>query len=339
MIQRLFGSGLDALAGPEVAPSFGVHFGTLPNGYGAGSPFGGAAIGGPGNPLGLDLGPVSVNPFFGLKVTKHGGKPVLTPSFDLLLSPNAKGVHDIKKLTKKLKGEPDYDYIQPFPGGIPPPGPLLPPGRPLIPPGGPPFNPPHHVPGPIHPPHHIPGPIHPPHHHPRPGPFHPPHHEPHHPHPGLIHNTEPFHPTHPHHPSIHQSPNVLPPSIAPIHSVNSPHNHHRPTTFHPSTPLGSHHHVSDANRFHSLPSSSQPQIHQHEHHHQHTHVHKHENSHSSRPTQGFNSHFSSTFGRSDSNNQVTSKTPNIIFRETVEGHNSRTPAQGDNNNRFVFPLT
>ncbi|KAK7068805.1 CLIP domain-containing serine protease [Halocaridina rubra] len=113
----LLGSGLDGFRGPAFVPSFGVNFGSLPTGVGYGpygSPHGNA------NPLGLDLGPVSVNPFVGFKVAKLDGRPILNPSLDLLVTPNAQGVHALEGIKKGLKntfglGEDEY-----YPGGYPP---------------------------------------------------------------------------------------------------------------------------------------------------------------------------------------------------------------------------
>nr|XP_045584605.1 prisilkin-39-like [Procambarus clarkii] len=119
----LGGSGLDGLKGPGLVPSFGVNFGSLPTGAGYG-PYG-SPYGGDNNPLGLDLGPVSINPFVGFKVASLDGRPILNPSLDLLVTPNAKGVHAIEGLKDKIKYgfEKDKGYGGDYPyypgGGYP----------------------------------------------------------------------------------------------------------------------------------------------------------------------------------------------------------------------------
>lgn len=120
-----FGSGLDGVIGPAVAPTFGVTFGTLPNNVP--TPFGGGGGGGgfygDNNPLGLDVGPVSLNPFVGFRFSKLNGKKIFVPSFDILVSPNAKGTNAIKNLKYSHKGgknEDDYYYDDEIPiGSIP----------------------------------------------------------------------------------------------------------------------------------------------------------------------------------------------------------------------------
>lgn len=94
-----FGSGLDGILGPSVSPSFGVTFGTLPNTVQ--TPFGGGGGYVDNNPLGLDLGPVSLNPFVGLKLATVNGKKTFVPSLDILVSPNAKGTSAIKNIKNK----------------------------------------------------------------------------------------------------------------------------------------------------------------------------------------------------------------------------------------------
>ena len=282
---------MDGLKGPAVAPSFGVHFGSLPSSYQGFSPFGGPVAGNT-NPLGLDLGPVSVNPFVGVKVTKLDGRPILTPSLDLLVSPNAKGVHEIEKFKKKIKGEPDYyDYDFGPPIHDPFAGPVLP---------GPIHPPPIHPP-PIHPPPIHPAPIHPPAVHPPPFIQQPPFHQ------------QPFHREPIHQPLIHQGPvhsGLVPP---PAHVQE--HIPFRPEVIPPSI-VPSAHRIQNDNRFVSTPivntHNNRPQVHNHQHHHEHTHIHKHESL-PPRPTSGFNSHFQG-FARTQSPS-TSSPQASALFRE------------------------
>ncbi|KAK8400848.1 hypothetical protein O3P69_002538 [Scylla paramamosain] len=91
----LSGNGFDGFpspARPGFVPTFGVKFSTLPVHDGPG--FGGGPFGSSiGNPLGLKLGPVSLNPELGLKVGSLDGRPIVNPSLDIIVSPNSHGVH------------------------------------------------------------------------------------------------------------------------------------------------------------------------------------------------------------------------------------------------------
>ncbi|XP_018017867.1 uncharacterized protein LOC108674432 isoform X1 [Hyalella azteca] len=136
------GSGLDGIGNDfggfklkdKIAPSFGVTFGTLPNNVP--TPFGGFRD---NNPLGLDVGPVSINPFVGFKIAKLNGKPLFVPSLDLLVTPNAKGTKKILDLKKRkynqggyrddvyLEEAVDFSTLPYYPGPSPPPHPGYPP--------------------------------------------------------------------------------------------------------------------------------------------------------------------------------------------------------------------
>ena len=91
-LQRYAANGIDGLLNPVVKPSFGVHFG---------NPYGGTVHGGHyrglyrptaynGNPFQFDVGPLTINPFGGVRFSVENGRLGIRPSLDVLVSPNFK---------------------------------------------------------------------------------------------------------------------------------------------------------------------------------------------------------------------------------------------------------
>jgi len=245
-------SGLDGVNGPAVRPSFGVTFGTLPNAVQ--TPFGGGGGGRyvDSNPLGLDVGPVSLNPFVGFKIQKgENGNKVFVPSLDVLVSPNAVGTRAIKNIKHRVKNEVgindrpgNYYYdntipIQSLPyhhGAIP--------HHQQFPPYPGPYDHHHSSPIPIEP--------YPPVHHSPPNPIH-------HPPPIPIHHA-PIHPVEP--PPYHPSgavPSVYPPTGPYLPDY---HNLGHPLSDSPNTYADPPHYKDDDD------------VKKHHHVHEHTHVHK-----------------------------------------------------------------
>lgn len=279
------GSGLDGLRGPAFVPSFGVNFGSLPTGGGYGpygSPHG-------GNPLGLDLGPVSVNPFVGFKVAKLDGRPILNPTFDLLVTPNAKGVHALNGLKEGIKHQFGGGYPGPYPGPIPGPYPGPVPG---------PYPAP--IPGPLPGPYPAPAPY------PAPVPYPSPSYNPY-PHQPIPPKVPYVPPTNTYTPPVYTPPKpvytppkpvytppepIYTPPIKPIADYSN--QHYKPPGFVAPVPVHSPSHLPPISGFHD---EKPVQVHHHEHTHYHDHDHDYD---SSRPfTSGGFVPSLSGFGRSD----------------------------------------
>ena len=246
-----FGSGLDGLNTPSIEPAFGVTFGTLPNTVQ--TPFGGGYGGGYGNnnPLGLDIGPVSLNPFVGFRVQKGTDGKVFVPSLDILVSPSVKGTNAIKKLKHRVR---DAHYDDGYHHGHAVPIETLP----YHPEPYPPY---HHQPIPTYPPHYEQYP-HPP---PYQGHTYPVHHEV----PQVVHSP----PVHAQQHGLHHAPHIQQhhPAPSPVVSYppTGPYSQDNPYVLPVHAPP--HQHVVADNPYET---KKEQDVKLHHHIHEHTHIHK-----------------------------------------------------------------